>query len=227
MKIERSIIHGKEYSYSRKGCRCEACKKAKRDSTRNTPIKKHGTTWGYDKGCRCDECRHAKAKKWEKYHPDVKPPTTDIENRTRKCIYCDITKPLEEFHKNIREFLGRDYRCKLCKNKRSRENKNTPGHRFSTYQSGAKTRKISFNLSFEEFNSFWDKPCYYCGVDINGIGLDRKDPKDGYRIENIVPCCVQCNRAKTIQTTEEFISMCIRVAQKFKDHIVSSEQAKS
>ena len=116
--------------------------------------------------------------------------------------------------------MGRSHECRVCKNKRSREHKNTPGHRFSTYISGAKVRKIEFNLSYDEFIGFWEKPCFYCGTGIDGIGLDRKDPKLGYNIGNVVPCCGQCNRAKTIQTTDQFISMCLKVAKKFENHIV-------
>ena len=221
--FEQSINHGTNYRY-RKGCRCDKCVIAMKESRKRglmTSVKKHGTTWGYEKGCRCKECIKAKSDYWHKQHPDAKPPTTDIENQIRKCIYCNEIKSLEYFPKNRREFLGRAYDCKLCHNKRSRENKNTPQHRYSTYKSSAKVRNIKFDLSFEEFNSFWNKSCYYCGTEINGIGLDRKDPKDGYNLNNIVPCCAQCNRAKTIQTTEEFISMCKKVAKKFENYIMS------
>lgn len=219
--FEQNIKHGTESAYSKKKCRCDLCKKAVSDYRKNAPLKKHGTKWGYDKGCRCELCKKAKADYWIKTHPDAKTPTTDVKNQTRKCIYCNEVKSLEEFPRNSSQFLERDYRCKPCKNKRSRENKNTPGHRYSTYKSSGKVRNISFDLSFEEFNSFWNKPCFYCGKEINGIGLDRKDPKDGYNMNNIVPCCEQCNRAKTIQTTDEFISMCLKVAKKFENYIVS------
>ena len=222
MMVEQKIKHGTDYGYSRKGCRCDECKKAKRNARKGTPVRKHGTKWGYDKGCRCDECKKAKADYWRKLHPNIKEPTTDVEKQTRKCIYCHEIKPLVEFHRNVREFLKRDYRCKICKNERSRECKNTPGHRFSTYVSGAKVRKISFGLSFEDFMLFWEEPCYYCGSEIDGIGLDRKNPSGGYDIKNVVSCCIKCNRAKTIQTTEQFIEMCLKVAEKFKNHIVSS-----
>lgn len=210
--------HGTEACYSKNKCRCDKCKRAVILYRHNLPIKKHGTVWGYTKGCRCGLCKKAKS---NSEYPDKKEPTTNLVDGTRKCIVCGEIKPLEEFHKNSHEFLGRDYRCKPCKNRISRENKNTPKHRFSTYISGAKTRKIQFELTFEEFKTFWNKPCYYCDTLITGIGLDRKDPSKGYQKDNVVPCCAQCNRAKTIQTTDQFIEMCKKVAKKFEHYIVS------
>lgn len=214
--------HGTTGSYD-KGCRCEICKKAKSDYRKKAPIKEHGKKWSYDKGCRCSKCREAKNLAVRKqYGRQPQKVTTDVIAGTRKCYVCKEIKLLEEFgaNKNRRAYLGRSNDCKICKNKRSRENKNKPEQRFSVYKSGARVRKIEFNLSFEQFMHFWCLPCYYCSSIINGIGLDRKDPKRGYDIENIVPCCGRCNRAKTIQTTEEFISMCLKVAEKFKNHIV-------
>ena len=213
--------HGTLYSYNKLGCRCEECKLAKKNIRIRTPIKQHGTKWGYDKGCRCDECREAKASYRRKSHPNSKPPTTDVEKGTRKCITCKEIKLLEDFPKNRREFLGYNYSCKSCHNRISREHKNTPGHRFSTYKSSTKFTKVSFDLSFEEFMLFWNKPCHYCGRGIDGIGLDKKDPKNGYNLTNVVPCCWRCNKSKSNQTAEQFIEMCLDVAKNFKNYIVS------
>ncbi len=214
--------HGTETCYSKNGCRCDLCKKAVSEYHKSLPIKVHGTTWSYDKGCRCDACKKAKSDKWRKEHPEIKI-TTDWEKGLRICSTCGEMKKLENFtprNKSLNR-SGRGNECKRCHNERGKRNKNKPNHRFQTYLSGARVRKIQFDLTFEEFETFWNKPCYYCGKDIDGIGLDRKDPSDGYNMKNIVPCCTQCNRAKTIQTTEEFILMCKKVAEKFKDYIVS------
>lgn len=220
--FEQNTKHGTLYGYNVEGCRCDDCKKVKSEYRKRSPITTHGTRWGYDKGCRCNKCKQSKADYWHKLHPNAKPPVTDIEKQLRKCTWCDEVKSLEEFPRNIREFLGRSYDCKPCHNKRSRDNKNTPGHRYSTYKSSARFTKKSFDLSFEEFMSFWKKPCYYCENEIDGIGLDRKDSKDGYNLNNIVPCCWRCNRSKSDLTTDQFIQMCLKVSDKFKNYIVSS-----
>lgn len=72
-----------------------------------------------------------------------------------------------------------------------------------------------FNLPFEWFIHAIHAPCHYCGSqDANKIsvaskrpgewlvkdfrynGLDRLDNSVGYVIQNCVPCCFICNRAK-------------------------------
>ena len=222
--IFENVVHGTPNEYN-KGCRCYKCKKAKSDYRKYSPITGHGTKWYYDKGCRCDACVNAKMAYRRKLYPNShRKITTDLIAMTRICYSCHVEKPLGGFgiNNHRRASMGRMHECKLCHNKRGRANKNTPSHRFSTYVSSARVRGISFQLSFEEFVKFWRKSCYYCNFPIDGIGLDRIDHKGAYSIENVLPCCVRCNRAKTIQTTEQFISMCIKIAERFKDHTVAS-----
>lgn len=82
----------------------------------------------------------------------------------------------------------------------------TPAGKYYWYKSRAKRRKIEYKLSYEEFVQFWQKSCHYCGGVINTVGLDRVDNSKGYEIDNIVPCCWNCNDMKSNLTTKEFIS---------------------
>jgi hypothetical protein len=93
-----------------------------------------------------------------------------------------------------------------------KEYKATPRHPFNYYKRGAKVRGIDFRITFEEFLLFWNKPCHYCGDDIQTAGLDRIDNGVGYLLNNIVPCCTVCNFAKASRATEDFISHCKKVA---------------
>jgi hypothetical protein len=45
--------------------------------------------------------------------------------------------------------------------------------------------------------------CVYCDDDLDGQGssMDRKDNNLGYLPDNVVPCCVGCNKAKLDQFT--------------------------
>jgi hypothetical protein len=54
------------------------------------------------------------------------------------------------------------------------------------------------SLSFDDFKELRIKPCHYCGnyIGDGGYGLDRKDSNLGYTLENIVPCCRECNITK-------------------------------
>lgn len=92
------------------------------------------------------------------------------------------------------------------------------------YREKAKRRRLVFNLTEEEFMKLTSQFCYYCGVKpkqtlsnkaYNGNfiynGLDRVDNDKGYTLENVVPCCGICNRAKKNLTQEEFYKWIERV----------------
>ena len=84
--------------------------------------------------------------------------------------------------------------------------------KFKSYKASAKTRNLEFTLTKEDFKKFWDKPCYYCGLDIFGIGLDRINNSVGYNLTNIVSCCRYCNIAKNNMKKEDYIELCNLVA---------------
>jgi hypothetical protein len=76
--------------------------------------------------------------------------------------------------------------------------------RLTSYKNNALHRNIDWNLSDKEFFSFWQKPCFYCNEEISTIGIDRIDSLLPYNIDNIVPCCYQCNIIKMDYSLEEF-----------------------
>ncbi len=84
----------------------------------------------------------------------------------------------------------------------------SPLGRLQHYRSRAKKTNLEFLLTEEQFLSFWEKPCHYCGEKINGIGIDRIDNSKGYSIENCVPCCIDCNKMKMTKTVEQFLRKC-------------------
>lgn len=78
--------------------------------------------------------------------------------------------------------------------------------RLLSYKRSALSRSITWELSNEEFQAFWNKPCYYCGTKIIGVGIDRVNPKEGYTSINTVPCCSQCNTMKLDYSRKEFLT---------------------
>jgi hypothetical protein len=46
-------------------------------------------------------------------------------------------------------------------------------------------------------------------------GVDRVDSAQEYWLSNVVPCCANCNRAKSDRPQNEFIDRCKRVASRF------------
>lgn len=78
-------------------------------------------------------------------------------------------------------------------------------------------------LSLKQFEILCQMDCIYCGRKPENKmrdvkkgrkvtdfvlyynGLDQIVPQGGYQLENVVPCCQICNRAKNDGTVEEFI----------------------
>lgn len=82
----------------------------------------------------------------------------------------------------------------------------TPKGKFSQYRKGARKRNILWELTLEQFMTFWQKPCWYCKQPIETIGLDRIDNNLEYSVANVVSYCTSCNKAKLDRTQEEFIT---------------------
>ena len=94
----------------------------------------------------------------------------------------------------------------------------SPVGRYKIYADSAKLRNLSFELTFDQFMVFWQKPCSYCGGEIATIGLDRTDNAVGYTIANVVPCCWTCNKAKLKRSKSEYIAHCRQIIKHCDDH---------
>lgn len=91
------------------------------------------------------------------------------------------------------------------------------------YKASAKKKDVPFELSPDDFLSFWQKSCTYCGEKIETIGLDRVDSDLGYTLGNIVPCCTQCNMSKRHQKPEDYIARCIKIARKCGNYLPQNQ----
>lgn len=97
---------------------------------------------------------------------------------------------------------------------------------------GAKKRGLSFELTLEQVKQLCLQPCHYCGTRpqedkilfnkrklgaknfkqedyqrylFKRNGIDRIDSSKGYTIENCIPCCKICNKAKLDYSYEYFM----------------------
>ena len=94
---------------------------------------------------------------------------------------------------------------------------------YRAYRGSAIRKGVAFELTKEQMRKLTKLPCHYCGIEpfaaypiskrrkqlkLRGTytynGLDRIDNNKGYSIENVVPCCKRCNRAKFKMTVDEF-----------------------
>jgi hypothetical protein len=90
---------------------------------------------------------------------------------------------------------------------------------YNSYKKEAEKRGLEFNLEFDYFIELVQKNCYYDNViptrEVKNNesrskficnGIDRKDNKIGYTIENSVPCCKMCNFKKSSTDHNEFLN---------------------
>lgn len=104
---------------------------------------------------------------------------------------------------------------------------------YSVYRSAGKSREYEFSLSKEEFFLLTKGCCEYCGVVPHRVwkgssrcmspyvynGVDRIDNSLGYTTNNVVSCCLTCNRAKNNLSLEEF--------QKWIKRLITFQNSKS
>lgn len=99
---------------------------------------------------------------------------------------------------------------------------------FSNYKSKCKSKGWDFELTFEQFKNIVTQNCHYCNLEpnncrldraksrqgisrINFNGIDRKDNSLYYTVENSLPCCEDCNKAKRELSYDDFIVLIKRI----------------
>ncbi len=92
-------------------------------------------------------------------------------------------------------------------------------------ESSCKRKGREFNLSIEQAINIYKSNCYYCntppsnifksnnidGFTLKYTGVDRVDSSKGYTIDNVVPACIHCNRAKNDLGQKEFYNLISRI----------------
>lgn len=127
-----------------------------------------------------------------------------------------VKKSQEKYRKNHKRRIKisqKEYRQTHFEEKREyhKDYAQTPRGRFKYYKSGAKRRNLEWALTYEQFMSFWQKKCGYCGEKIKTIGLDRTRNDEGYLVDNVEPCCTMCNRMKLDHSSEKFVLHCLKI----------------
>lgn len=150
------------------------------------------------------------------------------------CFFCmhfrvePIANILDAISEQREKALGCG-KCASHRSARTRVKLNVNGA-FSLAYSGikfsAKRRDLDWNLNKDFVEKLIVKKCFYDNSPPSNLifkqrkhitrqfaynGLDRIDNTKGYEIDNVVPCCKTCNKAKDIMSQEEFRSWIIRV----------------
>lgn len=107
---------------------------------------------------------------------------------------------------------GRSTKCRNCLF-------TSPQHRTFMTTKGS-VRGAEWTITEEQWLDLSQKNCFYCGSEpqnvISGFGfkyngLDRVVPGSAYTVDNVVPCCKICNRAKSNMTQDDFLAWVERV----------------
>lgn len=212
-KYSRNIPSGKAYKYKFKCLKCGKIFEATKQSAKCpncASIENHNKHIG------------EKTDRYEILAFDHIDPINKNAYYKVKCLKCgdiSIKQWAVIIHKS-KNYLG----CLKCKEGNGRiPSLETPINGFyRQYKKSAESRKISFNLTLEEFKKLINKPCTYCGSNptsdtyINGNkfnktneliyvnGIDRIDSTKGYSVNNCVPCCTMCNKMKLDYSLENF-----------------------
>jgi len=87
--------------------------------------------------------------------------------------------------------------------------------KYRYYKKAAKHCNRTFELTRNDFAGIISQPCYYCGeLQENFNGIDRRDNKKDYILNNCVPCCAICNMMKRNATESQFILKCKQIMEK-------------
>lgn len=92
------------------------------------------------------------------------------------------------------------------------------------YRKSAETRSLAFTLTDEEFFAIGTQDCTYCGTGPRKMaapktyygeyyftGLDRIQSDKGYTLDNVLPCCKDCNYMKQEDSNEQFAQQIVKI----------------
>ena len=80
---------------------------------------------------------------------------------------------------------------------------------YHAYKNRAENKSLAFDLSVQQFHDLCTKSrCYICHKSAKSInlGIDRVDNSMGYTIDNVEPCCSDCNYLKRDNAYDEFMN---------------------
>ena len=170
---------------------------------------------GYTKSCGCLN-RELASQRMKKYREKMGKESSRFKYNEngeiilKKCKICNQWKELKDFGKSSKTLDKHVYYCLECEH-------GNLDKRYSRYKSGAKHRKIEFNLTKQQFDYITSLPCGYCGHFSNYYyekgysGVDRIDSNKAYSVDNVISCCEICNQLKTDLSWNDFIEKILQI----------------
>jgi hypothetical protein len=144
----------------------------------------------------------------------------------KKAAYwlCRCDCGLEKFVSSGQLNYGTTTRCKFCAVHKLPFGESARRTVLQSYKDEAAERNLSWSLTDSFFDEITKRDCFYCGLPPSNYrkssdsfggftfsGIDRVDNSRGYELDNVVPCCRRCNRAKDVMSQQDFISWAKRI----------------
>jgi hypothetical protein len=89
---------------------------------------------------------------------------------------------------------------------------------YDSYEKRANKKNIEFKMTEEDYYTLILEDCYICGKKTDGFhinGIDRVNNENGYYLDNIEPCCGECNFMKNKFKLADFFDK-LRDIKKYK-----------
>lgn len=101
--------------------------------------------------------------------------------------------------------------------RRFKRNRSISG-KYGALIANAKTRGIPVSITKEEYQKVCALPCHYCRGPLPeaGHGLDRLNNNLGYHLNNVVPCCTTCNKARGTWWTPEETRIAVQAVEQYR-----------
>ena len=99
------------------------------------------------------------------------------------------------------------------------------------YAYQCRKRELLWMIPLDLFHKLTSQNCVYCDKPPMQIyrthykynGLDRLDPKRGYEVDNVAPCCGECNGIKSNRLTFEETRAVAQALKRHRKHRAVSE----
>lgn len=163
----------------------------------------------------CKECAKANL---SAYHSRIKAinlqrranNTLNQPNLKKECRICKKILALTEKNFYFDRFKSDGFTniCIPCTKQRQKQ----PDRIYNFIKTQAKQKNCLFTITREQHLKLASQNCYYCNEPSDGW-LDRKDPTQGYTLDNSVSSCRQCNRMKYSLHYNIFIKFCQKIAK--------------
>lgn len=146
-----------------------------------------------------------------------------------RCL-CDCGKETVIAWSNLQQKRVHSCGCLVTDHNKRPDGMSTRQSVLNEYRHSAKVRNLVWGLTDEQAFALFTGRCHYCGApptrvrerkDLIGTytfnGIDRVSNSLGYVPDNVVPCCYECNLAKSKSEKTDFLQHAMKIGTSFPE----------